>query len=294
MDHIVRPADAAELRRIPALLPRWQLQPEDECLVAEATHPSRLVGMGICGKRPGENGNSVAHLDVVVFSRFRNAKTIRSLLTPLLSHAAAQGLPAAHLVTPQRRTNPAFQHFQELGFIEHRTLLSYEFSLPLFAARTRSAFDILVRRKSIPAGAKVVALAPAYWPAVSRLAWSENLIDARTKARAESEGLDTYFSPVSRVLLLDGEVQGAALTHSLGRKLETSALFVAPGLRGGAAWANALLTHHAAVIATELGFEVITMAADPVRHPMTTLLARRLNSPGKEEEVLLMKWLDNC
>ena len=270
MSPIVRPATPAELRRIPVLLPRWQFSPADECLVAEASHPSRLVGMSIFGKRPGENEKAVAHLDIAIVPRFRNPKVIDSLLFPLLQRAAQLGLPEAHLVTPQRRANPLFHHFEEIGFTAHQILISHEFSVPAFAARTKSVYQRLLSRHAIPAGAEVVPLSPKLWSAAAQLATSENLVDARMQAEVQKMGLNACFNSISRVLLLNDKVAGVLLARGAGREAEALALTVIPALRGGLSWANALLNYHGGLIANSLGYEIFIMGADPARHPMST------------------------
>jgi GNAT superfamily N-acetyltransferase/ribosomal protein S18 acetylase RimI-like enzyme len=288
----IRRAAPAELLRLPSLLPRWNYLPDDECLVAEAADPARVVGTAILGARRLGEDRRVAQIDVTVVPRFRATGLIGQLVSALMTRAAELGCGEISLATPRRRDSPEFPQFQALGFAERHTVITYEFSLPLFAARTRSAGERLLRRRAVPAGARVVGMAPVQWPAAVRLLSSERLLDARTQARAEREGLNVYFSSASRILLVDDRVEGVALNRGRGRHLETTALAVSPRLRGGVGWANALLTWRAAEIGLALGYEVLTMSADPVRHPMTTLLARRMKAIRLGEDIFLSKIID--
>jgi N-acetylglutamate synthase-like GNAT family acetyltransferase len=293
MDPIVRPATAAELQHLPTLLPRWQLQAEDQCLVAEASRPSRVVGIAALRIPPVESATTLAApLDVVILPRFRSVPVLRSLVTPLLDRASRAGCREVHLLTPLRRAAPEFAQFQELDFAPIQSLVTYEFDVPTFVARISSLHRRLVARRTIPVGAKVLGLTSAHWPAAIQLVRSERLIDPHILELAAQVGYSAYFHPVSRILVLNGQIKGVLLVRAAaGRQAEITALAVTPGLRGGASWANALLSYQATVLGAAVGYEIFTMKADPARHPMTTLLAKSMKARTTEEQSLLGKFL---
>jgi len=285
----LRDATEGEIERLTRLQPRWQQRSEALFVVAEASSPTRIVGGMVMAVHRLKEGRSIGLLDVAVFPRFRETDVIQQLVETAIGRFKLLGIFDLELMSPQQEGTSEFETLQRLGFEEARRLIRYEFTGAAMGARTRTIYDRLTRQRGIPPGAQAVPLTLRYWRDVVPLLLRENLIDPQTLKEIERLGPSSYFNPASRVLLLDGQVKGALLTRVQGRYSEVIDLAVTQELRGGSGWANALLLVHATEIGTALGQEVVVMWADPVRHPMTTRLARRMGSQPSAIKIFLRK-----
>jgi N-acetylglutamate synthase-like GNAT family acetyltransferase len=285
----IRDATEGEIDRLTRLQPRWQKPSDSQFIIAEASSPTRLVGGLMMGTSRLKEGQAIGLLDVAIFPRFRETDVIGQLVETALSRFKLLGILDLELMSPQEEGTSEFGAWQRLGFAEDRRLIRYEYAVRALSTRTRTIYDRLVRQRGIPPGAQAVPLALRLWRDVVRLLLADNLIESQTLKEIEHLGPLSYFNPASRVLLLDGEVKGAVLTRVRGRYSEVMELTVTPELRGGSAWANALLLLHSTEIGAALGQEVVVMWADPARHPMTTRLARRMGSKPLETKIFLRK-----
>jgi ribosomal protein S18 acetylase RimI-like enzyme len=289
MAFVLRDATPDELDRLAASLPKWQHQPGDPCIVAEATGPKRVVGGIVLGIRTTAPQSPVGLLDFTLLPRFRETNLLEQLVRAALERAQSRNVATFDLLKPVQPDAPELAVLQRLGFAQHRQLIRYEFDVPAILARTRAIQERLKQRGAIPACTEVMPFAQRFWHDAARLVLSEVLIEPGALKQIDEIGPTTFFNRASRVLLVDGQVKGVILGRSKGRESEVMALAVMPELRGGNSFANALLNFHYASITARMGQEVITMWADPARHPMTTHLARRMATPVIATEFFLQR-----
>ena len=284
---VIRPATAPELAHLPDVLSRWQLLPGDECYVAEASSPRRLVGAAVFGSRTFEGVEQAAQVDLTLMPRFLNAGTIHDLLRPLISRARELGFERLHLIGARRSPSREAAALEEVGFTERHSQIFYEFSLAKLHERVERISRRLARRGGRSEGIEVIDFTTTHWLEAVALLKSESLLSQRDQIQAEQKGLLKLYRTCSSFLLVEGKVKGVLLVRAEGGTAAVTSRVVAAELRRGGAWANALLIHHATSRSLEAGMDRVVMSAIPERHPETILLAKSLEALEIRREIFL-------
>lgn len=288
----IRRGELSDATAIRMLLPG--LRDGALALVACAHEYQHIVGAAAmthsCRQEP-LTGPGIA---VEVIEPYRRQRIATQLLTRLeiaAGHAyGANALYAAHRVEWE---SPEFKAWQWLGFEPIETVEEHMLPIDQFESRLGPILERMRANRHLPTSAEIIPLYRSNLAAVMRLHLDE-MGGSREELYQRLRGnVPGAFHPrYSRVLVVDGRVQGCVLAHRVAKHTaKVDANIVVPELRGG--WANVWLKLEAARRALNLGIREFTytsfdrytdtrsfskkLGGRIVRR--TALMARKINAP---------------
>jgi N-acetylglutamate synthase-like GNAT family acetyltransferase len=178
-----------------------------------------------------------------------------TMIDELARRARAAGAQALYGIQRVELDSREMREWQWLGFSACETVREHVLPLAEFEPRLGPVLDRLRDQRRIPSGAEIIPLYRADPDAVLELHLTNmggNRNDLYRKLRNEIPG--AFHPRYSRVLLIDGAVQGCILAHRGDRDTAVvDANILAPAVRGS--WANVWLKLEATCGALSLGIK---------------------------------------
>lgn len=200
----------------------------------------------------------------------------------------ANGLYAAHRVEWE---SPEYQAWQWLSFEPIETVDEHVLPIDQFESRLGPILERMRANGHLPTGAEIIPLYRSNLAAVMQLHLDEmggSRQELYQKLRGNVPG--AFHPRYSRVLLVDGRVQGCVLAHRVAKyTAKVDANIVAPELRGG--WANVWLKLEAARRALTLGIREFTYTSFD-RYTDTRSFSKKLGGRIARRTALMARKID--
>ena len=242
----VRPAVGLERRAALMLLPAAVRQrPWNDYWLAVLENPLRILGSAACFRSIAPDGLPQLHVDLHVAKAYRGQGVGRVMVDRFREHA--RQLHTRSLVTSidPLESEGAREFLERVGFFLADRWSVYEVDTRQLAVYVLTLRDWLVKRGTIPAGARIVPLREvADLEAVSRLHVEHLAGTMESVVGLLREQLAGPMADHHICLLVDGQLAGLMLTETYNGFSEVKVTVVDPAFRAqsvGGGWANVLM-----------------------------------------------------